>query len=236
MPPIDDQLSLGSCSADAIVAAMEFKYSGFIGSRLFLYYNERLLTHTVNSDSGSSVENGIHAATTYGVCEESFYPYHVNLFTVEPSKEAYENGLLYRIQGTKKLDRDMNAFKNCLVDGLPFVASIIIYSSFEAHKLPVSGILTLPRGTEDNLGGHAVLICGYDDTLQCWILRNSWGPKWCKKGYCYLPYVYLMDSTLATEFWAVTEVGPGPMPGSGPATKHVFITYPSSDANERWVL
>ena len=207
MPPIDDQLSLGACSADAIVAAVEYKRPELIGSRLFVYYNERLLKQRVSTDSGSSIENGMKAVSIYGVCEESLYPYRVDHFTDVPSAEAYANGLLHRVLDYKQIDLDMNAMKNCLVSGTPFIASIVIYSSFqhsgEAHA---NQVIPMPLSKDENLGGHAVLICGYDDTKQSWILRNSWGTSWGLKGYCYLPYVYLLDSSLCSECWAVNSV------------------------------
>lgn len=211
MPPIDDQLSLGACSADAIVAAVEYKRPELIGSRLFVYYNERLLTQRVSSDSGSSIENGMKAVSTYGVCEESLYPYRVDHFTDVPSAEAYANGLLHRVLDYKQIDLDMNAMKNCLVGqgaagGTPFIASIVIYSSFQRTGDEGRVMITMPKSHEENLGGHAVLICGYDDSKQSWILRNSWGTSWGLKGYCYLPYVYLLDSSLCTECWAVNSV------------------------------
>jgi C1A family cysteine protease len=206
MPPIDDQLSLGACSADAIVAAIEYKRPELVGSRLFVYYNERLLTQRVSFDSGSSIKTGMIAVSIYGVCEESLYPYRVDHFTEEPSAEAYANGLLHRVTKYSQIDLDMNAMKNCLAGGTPFIASIIIYSSFQRKSDEDLCMITMPGSKEENLRGHAVLICGYDDSKQSWILRNSWGTSWGAKGYCYLPYVYLLDSSLCSECWAINSV------------------------------
>ena len=206
MPPIDDQLSLGACSADAIVAAVEYKCPGFLGSRLFVYYNERLLSQTVNSDSGSSIENGMKVVSTYGVCDEALYPYRPDHFTDVPSPEAYTNALLHKVLAYSKLPLDMNALKNCLVGGNPFIASIIIYSSFQRTGDIGGTMIPMPMANQDSLGGHAVLICGYDDSLQSWILRNSWGLDWGVRGYCYLPYLYLLDSSLCSECWVVSSV------------------------------
>jgi C1A family cysteine protease len=199
MPPIDDQLSLGACSADAIVAAIEYK-TPFVGSRLFVYYNERLLNKSIAEDAGSTLETGMQAVSTYGVCEERLYPYNISHFTDTPSAEAYANGLLHRATKYVKVDRDMNALKNILAQGTPVIAAIHIYSSFERSEEKIK----LPSATEESLGGHAVLICGYDH--RGWILRNSWGVGWGAKGYSYLPYVYLLDSSFCTECWAITEV------------------------------
>src|SRR5215472_1794822 len=60
-----DQGQLGSCTANAIAGALEFdeikegKPSPFVPSRLFIYYNERALEGTVNSDSGAQIRDGV---------------------------------------------------------------------------------------------------------------------------------------------------------------------------------
>ena len=51
-PPIYDQGQLGSCTANALVGAYQFDNLSFMGSRLFLYYNERVLDQDVNEDAG----------------------------------------------------------------------------------------------------------------------------------------------------------------------------------------
>ena len=56
-PPVYDQLHIGSCTANAIGAAFEFEQmkqtraNGFMPSRLFIYYNERVIENSVNSDT-----------------------------------------------------------------------------------------------------------------------------------------------------------------------------------------
>lgn len=207
MSPVYDQLQLGSCSANAIAAAVEYDVSGFLGSRLFLYYNEKLIENDVSNDSGALLSDGITALVRYGICEEKYYPYTISNFKTQPSKEAYANALLYRAMSVKKLQNDMNIFKNCLASGYPFVISIYIYTSFEGLLVAKTGFVSMPKANEENLGGHAILICGYDDGIQCWIGRNSWGEKWGDKGYFYIPYVYLIDSSLSSEGWCITSVG-----------------------------
>jgi C1A family cysteine protease len=55
------------------------------------------------------------------------------------------------------------------------------------------------------LGGHALLVVGYDDATQCFTVRNSWGDSWGDKGYCYIPYKYLTNSNLSSDFWVLTK-------------------------------
>jgi C1A family cysteine protease len=83
-----------------------------------------------------------------------------------------------------------------------------VYESFMSPDVASTGKVPLPPRGEQLLGGHAVLAVGYDDALQSFIVRNSWGPKWGIKGYCEMPYGYLTDPQLARDFWAVYTVEP----------------------------
>src|SRR5436853_3992768 len=57
-PAVYDQGQLGSCTANAIGGAIEFDQlkqhlaQTFTPSRLFIYYNERVIEGTVDADSG----------------------------------------------------------------------------------------------------------------------------------------------------------------------------------------
>lgn len=64
----------------------------------------------------------------------------------------------------------------------------------------------MPSSTEKCLGGHAVLIVGFDAIKKVYIVRNSWGPNWGQAGYFTLPYAYVLDPNLASDFWVVKNV------------------------------
>ena len=59
MPPIYEQFQLGSCTANALVACYEYLTPNFMGSRMFLYYNERLIENDVAEDNGAHICNGV---------------------------------------------------------------------------------------------------------------------------------------------------------------------------------
>ncbi|CAF1691420.1 unnamed protein product, partial [Adineta ricciae] len=103
--------------------------------------------------------------------------------------------------------RDLNVFKTCLAQGFPIVVSINVFSSFD--KAAERGIVPMPRSFEDRQalhGRHAVLIVGYSNSSQAFIVRNSWGENWGDQGYCYIPYDYIADPKLTNYAWTVKRL------------------------------
>ena len=90
--------------------------------------------------------------------------------------------------------------------GFPIVFGISVYESFESEEVAKTGIVQLPEKTEKMLGGHAIVIVGYDQEKHLFIFRNSWGEDWGDKGYGYLPFEYVCDKDLASDFWVVNKV------------------------------
>ena len=59
----------------------------------------------------------------------------------------------------------------------------------------------MPSGRD--LGGHAMLACGYSDQDRVFVVRNSWGADWGDQGYCYIPYDYLSDPDQTHDCWTL---------------------------------
>ncbi len=97
----------------------------------------------------------------------------------------------------------LNELKGCLADGYPFVFGISVYDSFESDEVAKTGIVPIPSPTEQMLGGHCIVAVGYDDATQRFTIRNSWGTEWGDYGHCYLPYEYLTNGNLASDFWTL---------------------------------
>jgi len=204
MPPVYDQGNLGSCTAQVLCAAYDFVKPGdFMGSRLFLYYNERVLGNDVSNDSGATMGDGIKSITTHGLCRENLWPYDIKEFATKPPDHCYEAALADKALKVYNVPKSLKEMQATLASGLPFVAGMRIYSSFESGPVTKTGIASMPRPKDKMLGGHAVLVCGYDNKSRRWIIRNSWGTSWGDKGYFYLPYKYLLRPNLASDFWAI---------------------------------
>jgi C1A family cysteine protease len=211
-PPVYDQGQLGSCTANAIAGALQFDElkeklpNPFVPSRLFIYYNERVIEGTVGSDSGAQLRDGVKAAAKLGVCPETEWPYDINKFIDKPPPQAFSDARHDLASNYLRIPQVLSQMKGCLAAGYPFVFGFTVYQSFESPAVATSGMVPMPKPAEKVLGGHAVCAVGYDDSQQAFIVRNSWGPKWGKKGYCFMPYTYLTDAQLASDFWTLRRI------------------------------
>jgi C1A family cysteine protease len=206
-PKVEDQGSLGSCTANALAGAIEFlemkdkvPFQDF--SRLFIYYNERALEHTINSDSGAMIRDGIKTMAKQGVCSEKSWPYVVSKFKAKPGPACYKEALDHQIISYYRV-LTLDQMRTCLAEGFPFVFGFTVYESFESQAVAKTGTVNMPKPKEQVLGGHAVLGVGYDDAKQRFIVRNSWGDTWGQKGYFTMPYKYLSDRNLSDDFWTI---------------------------------
>ena len=211
-PPVYNQGALGSCTANAIAAAIEFermkqKLSLFVPSRLFIYYNERVIEHTVRSDSGAQLRDGIKSVASIGACPEPEWPYVIAKFTTKPPQRAYRDAKLDRAVSYQTIVQDLSQMKGCLASGYPFIFGFTVYQSFESPAVARSGHAPMPAWGERPIGGHAVMAVGYDDAFQWFIVRNSWGKGWGMSGYFTLPYAYLIQAGLSSDFWTIRLVG-----------------------------
>jgi C1A family cysteine protease len=206
MPPIVDQGNLGSCTANALCALVSFLNPKMIGSRLFLYYNEREIQGTVTSDTGAYLHDGVHSLVKNGICHENDWPYIIKLFAVKPSPICYTKALDNQALVVKNIKNDLVSMKNALKSGFPFVVGILIYESFMTDAVATSGNVPMPAKNEKILGGHALCVVGYNDTNKVFIVRNSWGTGWGDKGYCYIPYTYLSSRKYTSDLWCITKV------------------------------
>ena len=205
-PPVYQQGQIGSCTANALVAALQYDHPQMMGSRLFVYYNERKLEGHISDDTGATLADGVQSLIKYGVCPEEEWPYEEQRFSQPPSKECYDAAKNHHVLEAHNVHQNIEDMKTCLASGHPFVVGIQIFESFETAEVARTGDVPMPApDRERNLGGHAVLCVGYDDTRRKWIMRNSWGPMWGDGGYFYLDYDYLLDPALSSDLWTITK-------------------------------
>lgn len=210
-PKIYDQGQEGSCTANAIAANIEIEEikqgnkNIFIPSRNFIYYNERFIEGTVNTDSGARISDGVKTINQYGICEETLWPYNTSNFTVKPAEDCYAAAKLRA--GTfkvNKLSQNLEQLKQSLINGHPIVFGMVVFQSFE--EIGQDGIMKMPQPNEKICGGHCQLICGFLEDKKVFIVRNSWGDKWGDKGYSYISYDFITNREYCSDFQSISSV------------------------------
>lgn len=224
--PIEDQGSIGSCTAHAGVGIVEYYEKKAFGkyidaSRLFLYKVTRNLSHWTG-DTGAFLRTTMGALVFFGAPPEEYWPYKIADFDKEPTAFCYAFAQSY--QAIKYYRHDppgiakdvlLNRIKKYLAAGHPSIFGFTVYSSL--GQADNSGKIPYPCKGEKIEGGHAIVAVGYDDKIKiknsgscgkettgALLIRNSWGTGWGDGGYGWLPYEYVQKG-LAEDFWSMLK-------------------------------
>lgn len=208
-----DQGDLGSCVANAVSGALRFnqiKAGGpdFTPSRLFIYYTAREFQGWTDWDSGAYIRDGVKGVAQKGAPAEGrntsgSWEYDIRHFTEKPSPAAYNHAANHQALNYYAVGQSNSQLKGALAEGHPIVFGFTVYDSF--YNVGSDGLVPMPGYYEDVLGGHAVLILGYDDASRRYIVQNSWGTYWGDHGFMYMPYEYVESPSLSDDFWVIRE-------------------------------
>lgn len=223
--PIEDQGSLGSCTANAGVGMVEYFERKAFGkhidaSRLFLYKATRSLMHETG-DTGGYLRMTMGALALFGAPPEEYWPYDIKKFDDEPPSfcfafaQNYQSLKYVRLDPAGKQPKDvLPQIKANLAASLPAMFGFTVYSSIsQADK---DGRIPYPSKGEKIEGGHAIMAVGFDDHMKiknevdgnqatgAILIRNSWGTEWGDNGYGWLPYEYVMKG-LAEDWWTLID-------------------------------
>lgn len=204
--PPKDQGQLGSCTAFATLAGMEYnekKYNAnktnSIFSERFTYYVTRVdILGWTTADSGAYVRSAIQAIVKYGACLSPSFPYNTDYTSVPPAN-VYNEAQKYQVITYARFTErtNINDIKANLSAGFPTITGFTAFSNIWTAK---NGVIPPPNNQV--IGGHAVLLVGYDDQKQMFKFKNSWGSSWGDKGYGYLPYVYYTLGYMS-DIWSI---------------------------------
>jgi C1A family cysteine protease len=218
LSPVDDQGRIGSCTAFAVVSLAEFRARARGNTEElspgFIFLMNLHADGNLGRATGASISTGVQNLAQYGTCPESLHPYlspteqtnqeSITAYVSElPSQTAMKAAVPHRIPGAKPVG-DIVALKTAVAAGTPVIFGIDVYKGFMGATPKTTGVIPLPDGGEERLGGHAIVAVGYDDAKRQITFRNSWGPGWGDGGYGYLPYDYFR-SGLARDAWAVAK-------------------------------
>ena len=221
--PVQDQGQQGSCLSFALTSIFEYMMRAtgqeeYDLSEAFLYYNARDLegNGSVNEDGGSLYHTSIESLMKYGIALEKVWPYNDMVYDKKPSQEAYDDAATRKLVKAMSVKLCSDAIKSALQDGYPVAASFNLYPSFYDNN----GFIPVPTAEEieqakmnvDNPdsqnrhGRHTMVIVGFSDELNMFLVRNSWGESWGDKGYCYIPYKYINNPELFNYACILTEI------------------------------
>ena len=210
--PTFDQGTLGSCTANAISMALYFEQlkqktkETFLPSRLFIYYNERAMEGTIKQDAGAVIRDGFKTVAQLGACPEDQWKYDISKFRNKPTKTCYKHAMDHQALVYGAVPQNLIAIQDCLAAGYPFVFGFSVYESFQSREVARTGIMPMPKRNESLLGGHAVMAVGYDNKTKMVKVKNSWGDRWGDNGHFYMPYAFITNLGMASDFWKVTLV------------------------------
>jgi len=196
---VRNQGGCGSCWAFATTAALEastLRSNNTPGAPLDL--SEQVLVSCGSSggnDAGSCSSGYINRASDYirdtGLPLETCYPYTATNGSCGSACGTYQT-VTNLIQSWSWVTTDsptVSAIRGALLNYGPLVTTMEVYSDFDTY---LSGVYTHTSGTYR--GGHAVLIVGYSDSGQYFIVKNSWGTDWGESGYFKIAYSELSSA------------------------------------------
>lgn len=207
-PPVYDQGNIGSCTAMAVCSVFQYNdQSTVVPSRLFNYYCSRSLQNNMLRDVGSTIKDATQVLFQFGTCSDPVWPYIPSKYAVQPPHIAYAQASTKRIASYARVTISAQGIESAIQAGHPVCIGILLYDSFVSTTVQKTGIVKTPDPSKERfLGGHAIVIVGYDRTdpnNPVFIVRNSWGASWGNKGYCTIPYAYMLNRSLAFDAWII---------------------------------
>lgn len=195
--PVRDQLNLGASPVHALLSAYE-RVTGFASpSRLFVYHNMRRRAEE-RDDDGVKLVDAIASLLWYGTCAEERWPYAPARFDETPTEACYAEAT--RSPPVRAYSVEAHQLRALLSRGYPVLAGMQIYASYEEAE---GGDLPVPASNDVIIGGHAVLIVGYDDDRARYTFQNSRGTEWGDAGYGTLPYIVAHDPSKVSSLWTI---------------------------------
>ncbi|MCU0612425.1 MAG: hypothetical protein MUE60_11630 [Candidatus Eisenbacteria bacterium] len=181
--PIRDQAQCGSCWAFGAVAAMESRMAldAFVPNPTVDLSEQYLVSCSPGSCNGYSISGTCEFLENTGTITEGCMGYEATDNVACGDHCPFADMETVRVQDWGWIGPNRDAIKTAVLNGPVYVA-FIVYSDFQAYN---GGVYEHVWGGEE--GGHAVAIVGWDDALECWICKNSWG-DWGEGGYFRIKY------------------------------------------------
>lgn len=214
MTPVYNQLRLGSCVPHTIVEQVDADRivngeDPYYASRLALYWETRKREgQSPRADTGAFGRDALWASQHVGLWPESLIGYTDDVkdprFFTDPARLSHEVAPLRLERPYKAVPRELRAMKAVLSNRQTIAFGFSVYSSFESDEVARTGVVPMPTRGEENVGGHETLLVGYlKDEPDYGLVRNHWDVTWGIAGYFLMPWKYILNPSLASDFRTV---------------------------------
>ena len=221
---IYEQGSIGSCVSNAISSAIRMKMQDLNNTRwsiirsvrgnhvndatgparLYIYFHSRIKEGSdISDDCGCMIETALDVINDYKFCNEKLWHYSDDNLTKQPVFGCYLDANSYDKLTIKytKLEHTIEAIKTALSLEHPVAIGIAVFSSFDNEQ---NGLIKTPDPQKDKfIGGHCILLVGYNDDKKNFIFLNSWGESWGDKGFGYIMYDYVENQDICGDMYAI---------------------------------
>lgn len=189
--PVRNQGTQGTCYAQSAACMKEWQERKDYGLEEYLspqfFYNNRDYWNNNKQDGEDSLEDYgmtgrdvMKILKSSGICLESEYPYGIrNEKAIDIEESIIESAKKHRINSYCRVN-SLNSLKESLIKNGPCLIAFPVFNYSEQMWKKNDG--------DSQQGGHAMTVVGYNDDNEHFIIRNSWGPSWGDKGYCYYKY------------------------------------------------
>ncbi len=199
---VKDQGGCGSCVAFGSTATVEGTFRWQRGNpSLAVDLSEAQLFYCIAESQGRNCGNGwwpdnaLDGYKNVGIADEACFPYTAGDQVCKLCGDW--QGRAIKITGWHTISNTAD-MKTWLSTRGPLDTCFTVYDDFFSYR---SGVYSHMSG--DVAGGHCVCVVGYNDSLGCWICKNSWGTSWGQSGFFQIAYGQCgIDATM----WAVEGI------------------------------
>jgi C1A family cysteine protease len=152
--------------------------------------------------------------STVGAVTESDFPYTAQNTVCKANLPHFYKGAAWFNITTPYTVPTVDQMKQTIYTHGPISVAVCVGNSFMSYR---GGVFATDE--KSSCGGyvnHAVVLVGWDDANQTWILRNSWGTSWGTQGYMFIKYGMSNVGYNATYLDYITTPVVTPTPGPSP--------------------
>lgn len=189
MPPVGNQGDQQSCVAWAVAYALK-SYQEKLELHQQLLFSPSFIYNQINNGMNvpTYVTDALNLLSQEGVCTWDEMPYKDSDWVSKPSTVATEDAKRFRIDYWRQVNiQDPKEVKAQLASGYPVIIGAQVSREFvNDGYLLKSNYIWKDKGVP--VGGHAMLLIGYDDAKRAFKIMNSWGTEWGDNGFGWISY------------------------------------------------